>query len=303
MFYKKLLLKFQSQTKPIKISIVLLGIIIIWFAIGLLIPRHVNIEKPTRGKGKVTALVREESEKEVYKVISGYGRVDRDMVQLVSEINSHVSRIYAKEGMEIRKGDPVIGLLNDVVIPSPLSGKLDTVDVIKGDVVFAGQTTLFSVISKDKLDVEMHIGANDAREVKPGNLVKIELENDVFEGKVYFVSKSSDKNTNTFKVKIKVNKGSGKTELFHGESVKINIYTMKKQGYFVPTSALSLGKNEEKIIKYLDDEKIVRESEIEILQTTSNGLWVSGKLPPKVIIIIRGGDFLKTGETTEYKFE
>ena len=287
----------------IKISIGVFAIVMIWVLTGVFIKRDHTGEKPYAGKNKMVVLARAEEAKSVFKVITGYGRIDRGKVDVISELNSRVEEIYGNEGKIVKKGEPVIKMLHGVIIPSPIDGVLDSVDIEVGKIVFAGQTQLFSVVSRDKIDARLFVSSNDARFVKSGNEAEILVQDRKLKGKVHFISKVSEKTTNAFEVTIAINR-SNLPDLFHDETAKIEINTVKRQGFFVPTASLSIDEDGKIILTFLNEEGIVQKQPVDILKTENTGLWVgSDALPKKILVVTRSGEFMEEGQTLEYKLE
>ena len=296
-FYKNLRFAF-------KVSFWIFIIIAIWMVSGSITEKpDKNLEKKAKGIDNLTMLASEIKTSEVHKIIIGYGNIDRGKIDVISEVNSHIQTILKKEGTKIQKGEPVILMLGNIRVPSPITGTLDKIDVKQGGIVFAGQTLLFSVISSEKLDVTLQVSANDARFIKKGDEAEIKINDVNYIGEVYFISKISAKNSNAFEIKIKL-KPSNEAELFHDESARVKIKTIKKHGYFVPTSAIAINSNDEIIISYVNKEGIVSKAKAEILQTFAEGMWIaSDELPDTAIIILRGGDFTKEGDKINYTLE
>lgn len=287
----------------IKISLGVFGVILLWIFTGLFIKHDHTGEKPMAGKNKAVVLVRAQEATSVYKVITGYGRIDKGKVEVISELNSRVEEVYGHEGKIVKKGQPVLKMLHNVIVPSPIDGVLDSIDIEVGKIVFSSQTKLFSVISQNKVDARLFVPAEDARFIKSGNQADIILNHNKLIGKVYFISKSSDKTTNAFEVKIALNKNN-LPDIFHDEAVKIEINTVKRDGFFVPTASLSIEENSDIILTFLDEEGNVKKEKIEILKTESNGIWVgSPTLPKKILVVIRSGEFLDIGQKVEYRLE
>jgi multidrug efflux pump subunit AcrA (membrane-fusion protein) len=285
----------------IKISLAVFLAILIWILSGVLFKKQPSDNSVKSGGGKADLLVVSTKEEDTYKLVSGYGVVDRGQVAVYSQLNSNVVKVKKAEGSVVKAGEPVIELLNGVLVPSPIEGKLDVINVFAGDLVFASNTKLFSAISNSKIDAILRISAGEARLVKAGQTAKIELGESIFEGKVYFVSSASDKTSNTFDVKIKINASNG--ALFHGEVVKISIQTEKAKGVFLPTSALSITAENRLVIKGLKEEGEVLAIPVEILQTKQDGIWVKGDFKQLKFIIIRGADFVNQGEKPQFKIK
>lgn len=296
---------FRNLKFPVKLSLAVFAIIALWILYGLLFKERVNLVKDKiSGDGKITLLASEIAASQTHKMITGYGNVDRDKIDVITELNSHVNQIFKQEGDKIQAGEPVIGLLGGVRVPAPITGRLDRINVKKGGIVFSGQTLLFSIISLTKLDVILHVSANDARYIKLKDEAILQVNDTTYKGEVYFISKISNKANNSFEIKIRVQNEKTDTELFHDETARVSIKTIPKYGFFIPTAAISINSANEIIITYIDSEGKAKKAKGEILQTFSSGIWISSEeLPRKAIIIIRGGDFVKEGDMPTFTLE
>jgi hypothetical protein len=296
---------FRNLKFPVKLSLAVFLIIALWILYGLLFKEKVTlIKEKTSGEGRITLLASEIEASQTHKMITGYGNVDRDRIDVVAEVNSHVNQIFAQEGAKIQQGESIVGLLGGIRIPAPMNGRLDRINVKKGGIVFAGQTHLFSIISLTKLDVILHVSANDARYIKLKDEVILQVNDIFYKGEVYFISKISNKANNSFEIKVRVKNEKMDTELFHDETVRVSIKTIAKRGFFVPTSAISINSANEIIITHVDNEGKIKKAKGEILQTFASGIWISSEeLPNKPIIIIRGGDFVKEGDIPTFTLE
>jgi multidrug efflux pump subunit AcrA (membrane-fusion protein) len=297
----KIIQKIKNIDFKIKISIIILIIISIWILTGILSGNKAIESQTKKGGGELTLLAKNLEPSNVYKVVSGYGRIDRGQIIVTSEINSQVIDIKTREGAKVSKKTKVIELLHGVLVPAPIEGTLDKIDVKIGDTVFAGQTKLFSVISSTKLDAILNISALETRFVKVGQDANIVFENQELKGKVDFVSQASDRQTNTFEVKIKLNQSN--VNLFQDETVRIAINTIQKKGVFVPTSAISINNKNELLLTLINGEDLAVKIPVEMLETKKDGVWVAGDFKGLNIVIIRGADFVRDGEKATYKIE
>lgn len=302
---KTRIFKFGSLKTSTKITLIILAFLILWFGIGELSKKNYSSVQKNYSPNNIIVLARKEIAQEFFKNVIAYGRIDRDRIEVISEINSHVEKIIVSEGSEVGKGQNVLELLNGIRVPAPIRGRLDKISVKKGEIVFAERSPLFAVVSNEKLDAILYLAVNDIHLVSVGQEATIEADEKKYKGKVYFISQGVDPKNNTFEVGINIFPEKEAEKLFHNRSVKINIKTVKhSESFFIPTSALTLNKEEKIIVKYIKDDNTVAQAEVEILETLSDGVWVTGKgLPANPLIIIRGGDFLKEGEKAQYQLE
>ncbi|EPX79244.1 efflux RND transporter periplasmic adaptor subunit [Litoreibacter arenae] len=111
------------------------------------------------------------------------------------------------------------------------------------------------------------------------------------EGKVTFISRSSDPETRTFRVEITVNNND--LALRDGQTAEIIIGAEGQKAHLVPASALTLNDEGALGVQLAADDKAAF-TPVTILRDTTNGIWVTG-LPEQAAIIIVGQEYVTDG--------
>jgi multidrug efflux system membrane fusion protein len=117
-------------------------------------------------------------------------------------------------------------------------------------------------------------------------------------GKVSFIATSADKNTRTFRVEIQVDNKD--RTIRDGVSAEIYIESKKVLSHRISPAILSLNDQGKLGIRTVDENNAVEFKEIQILEDTTEGLWVSG-LSENERIITLGQEYVFQGQTVNVK--
>ena len=134
----------------------------------------------------------------------------------------------------------------------------------------------------------------EINKVKKNQDVVIELvTGEIIESKLTFVSKSASSETRTFNVESQIeNKnGSDKDGLTANMTIKID----KVMAHKISPSILLLNDEGKLGIRVVNLGNLAQFIEIEILEDSEEGLWVTG-IPEEVEIIIQGQGFVEDGQ-------
>ena len=143
------------------------------------------------------------------------------------------------------------------------------------------------IAEKDIADLE--VGANSMARLISG---------DEIQGKVSFIATSADRNTRTFRVEIKVDNKD--RTIRDGVSAEIFINSKEVFSHKISPAILSLNDQGKLGIRTVDQDNAVEFREIEILEDTTDGLWVSG-LKENERIITLGQEYVFQGQTVNVK--
>ena len=117
-------------------------------------------------------------------------------------------------------------------------------------------------------------------------------------GKVSFIATSADKNTRTFRVEIQVDNKERKIR--DGVSAEIFIESKKVFSHKISPAILALNDQGKLGIRTVNVDNAVEFRVIEILEDTTDGLWVSG-LEENERIITLGQEYVFQGQTVNVK--
>ncbi|WP_298861894.1 efflux RND transporter periplasmic adaptor subunit [uncultured Sulfitobacter sp.] len=112
------------------------------------------------------------------------------------------------------------------------------------------------------------------------------------QGRVTFVSRSSDPTTRTFLTEIEV--PNPDLAIRDGQTAEILISSAGANAHLVPQSALTLNDEGALGLRLVDDANIVEFHEINLVRDTINGAWVTG-LPQEANIIVVGQEYVVEG--------
>jgi len=238
------------------------------------------------------------------KIIKASGFTEADkFINVRAEIGGRVISRPFKQGDYVKEGDLlcqlyIAGREAYPKILAPFSGYLESSNVDKGDYLNTGgicaslidsdpMLLIADIAEKEIADIDL--GANSMARLISGNEVR---------GKVSFIATSADKNTRTFRVEVQVdNKDS---TIRDGVSAEIYIESKKVLSHRISPAILSLNDQGKLGIRTVDENNSVEFREIEILEDTTDGLWISG-LNKNERIITLGQEYVFQGQTVNVK--
>ena len=145
--------------------------------------------------------------------------------------------------------------------------------------------------------VSGEISETDIRFVNIGSDAKIEtLDGKSHMGKVSFISSSANSRTHTFRVEVTIENKDGIIK--DGSSARIYLPGENQLANLVPLSILRLDDAGDLGIRIVGDSGTVEFININLIQDTEKGAWISG-LPKKSRIITVGQDYVSDGEKVE----
>jgi multidrug efflux system membrane fusion protein len=112
------------------------------------------------------------------------------------------------------------------------------------------------------------------------------------QGRIRYISPRANSSTRTFDVEIEIDNANG--SLRSGISAQAQIPTKKVKAYYLSPALFSLSDSGEIGVKTVNEQDIVEFYPIELVQSDSNGTWVTG-LPDSAKVIITGQGFVKAG--------
>ena len=156
-----------------------------------------------------------------------------------------------------------------------------------------------TIIDPDPMRLIGEVSEKEINFVKVGAKAKAELiSGKKVEGVVSFVSTSANKGTRTFRVEIDV-KNSDRS-IRDGVSAQIAIEGDRILAHKISPSILMLGDAGELGIRTVNEEDQVQFKEIEILEDSIEGIWITG-LPKKTRIITIGQEYVFQGQAVNVK--
>ena len=278
--------------------------LVIWMISGSLIEDEVNpqSESSLDTLASVTVMSSEAIQKFPFIKASGFTEADK-FVQVRAEVGGRVVEVPVKQGDFVKKGDLICQLYIAgreayPKITAPFSGYLETVNVDSGDYLNVGGICA-SLIDPDPMLLIADIAEKEIAQVKLGSVAKAKLiSGREIQGEVAFIATSADKNTRTFRVEISV--ANSDRTIRDGVSAEIFIKGKALPAHRISPAILSLNEEGKLGIRVVNTKNEVEFRAIEIMEDTTEGLWISG-LPTSARIITLGQEYVFQGQVVEVK--
>ena len=233
---------------------------------------------------------------------SGFTEADK-FIQVRAEIGGRVISTPFKQGDYVKEGDLLCHLYIQgreayPKIVAPFSGYLESLRVDKGDYLNTGGVCA-SLIDSNPMLLIADIAEKEIADIDVGaNSMARLISGDEIQGKVSFIATSADKNTRTFRVEVQVDNKD--RAIRDGVSAEIYIESKKVLSHRISPAILSLNDQGKLGIRTVDENNAVEFKEIEILEDTTEGLWISG-LNENERIITLGQEYVFQGQTVNVK--
>ena len=247
---------------------------------------------------------RNEKSKEKAKKIKVSGTTEADkLIKIRAEASGTVVSRPVKQGQFVKKDQLICQLYNAgrtsyPKVKAPFDGYLETFSVKEGDYLNTGAVCA-TIIDPDPMRLIGEVSEKEINFVKVGAKAEAELiSGKKVEGVVSFVSTSANKGTRTFRVEIDV-KNSDRS-IRDGVSAQIAIEGDTILAHKISPSILMLGDAGELGIRTVNEDDQVEFKEIEILEDSIEGIWITG-LPKKTRIITIGQEYVFQGQTVNVK--
>ena len=183
-----------------------------------------------------------------------------------------------------------------LTIMAPFDGLLESDTAELGSLMQPGSLCA-TVIQLDSIKLVGFVPETEVNRVKLGALAGAELANGMrVQGKVTFVSRSSDPSTRTFEVEIVVDNSDLKIR--DGQTADIAISAEGTKAHKLPQSALTLNNEGRLGVRIVRADQTAGFERVDLLRDTADGVWVAG-LPEKAAVIVVGQDFVTEGVAVE----
>ena len=217
-------------------------------------------------------------------------------VAVKAKTTGEVVEIGAREGDFVKKDSLLCKLgiveLNRTEVKSPFSGYIESI-VKPGNFLERGQVCA-TIIQLDPISLVAGVPEYDINKVRINQNVYVDLvTGQAIKGKLTFVSKSASPDTRTFNVESQINNPNGIIK--DGLTAEISIEINKVKAHKISPSILLLNDEGKLGIRLVNLGNLAQFIEIEILEDSEEGLWVTG-IPEEVEIIIQGQGFVEDGQ-------
>ena len=287
-----------------KTAAILASFLVIWMVSGSMIEEE-NFEKNSSTLdtlSSVTIVNSRATNKSKILKSSGFTEADK-FVQVRAEVSGRLIARPAQQGDYIEEGDLICQLYIAgreayPKIVAPFSGYLETLRVEEGDFLNTGSVGA-ALIDPDPMLVVADIAEKDIAQVQLGSKASAKLISGRYiSGEVTFIASSADKNTRTFRVEISVDNKD--RTIRDGVSAEIYIKGKEEPAHKISPAILSLNDQGKLGVRTVTSDNRVEFKEINILEDTNSGMWVSG-LGEEARIITLGQEYVFQGQTVNVK--
>ena len=183
--------------------------------------------------------------------------------------------------------------LERLVIKAPFKGLLESDTAELGSLLQPGALCA-TIVQLDPIKLVGFVPESQVNRVKVGAIAGARLAaggNEV-QGRVTFVSRSSDPTTRTFLTEIEV--PNPDLAIRDGQTAEILIASEGADAHLVPQSALTLNDEGALGLRLANTDNIVEFHEVSLIRDTVDGVWVTG-LPTEANIIVVGQEYVIEG--------
>ncbi|MGZ5372601.1 MAG: efflux RND transporter periplasmic adaptor subunit, partial [Aeromicrobium sp.] len=178
-------------------------------------------------------------------------------------------------------------------IRAPFDGVVDDVNVEVGDYVEAYDQVAL-VVDLDPIKIVAQVTERDADGIRIDREAAVRLVNGTTaHGAISYVARTGDPATRTFRVDVTA--ANGDAGIAEGITAEVVLPVGQALAHLVSPAILTLDDSGAVGVKIVDDQGRVRFLPIEIVDDTSEGMWISG-LPERSRVIIVGQEFVRDGQ-------
>ena len=282
------------MTKNIRISLFILAPILLWMISGFFVSDDKDLLVEKKDLFSVGTML---SDAMIFQPLIKLKATTESeaRVNVRAKTSGEVVKIGAKQGQFVEKDFILCSLgvveLNRTEVKAPFSGYLEQI-VKPGNFLERGQNCA-TIIQLDPITFIAEVPEFAINKIESGQETVMNLiTGETVEGNLTFVSKSASDSTRTFKVESQVRNVDGLIR--DGNTSEMTIKTKKILAHQVSPSILILNDDGKLGLRSVKD-NIVIFHEIEILEDSESGVWVSG-LPDSIELIVQGQGFVENGQ-------
>ena len=285
----------MKLTKNIRISLYILVPIILWMASGLFKnDKVVEVEEKNEFFSVQTILSKAEEYQPLIKLKATTKSEAR--IDVKAKTSGEVVKIGAIQGKFINKDEILCSLgvveLNRTEVKAPFAGYIEQI-VKPGNFLERGQVCA-TIIQLDPISFIAGVPEYDINKVRIGQNVGVKLvTGQTIKGKLTFVSKSASPDTRTFVVESQIPNPEGSVK--DGLTANMTIEIDKVMAHKISPSILLLNDEGKLGIRIVTENNAAMFQEINILEDSEDGLWVTN-IPNIVEIIVQGQGFVEDGQ-------
>ena len=282
------------MTKNIRISLFILAPIILWMASGFFVKDKIELIEEKNELFTVGTLL---SNAEMFQPLIRLKATTQSeaRVNVRAKTSGEVVKIGAKQGQFVEKDFILCSLgiveLNRTEVKAPFSGYLEQI-VKPGNFLERGQVCA-TIIQLNPITFIAEVPEFNINKVEAGqNVILSLITGEIVEGNLTFVSKSASDSTRTFKVESQVTNING--TIRDGITAEMTIKTKKLLAHQISPSILMLNDDGKLGIRSVKN-SIVEFHEVEILEDSETGIWITG-IPESIELIVQGQGFVENGQ-------
>ncbi|SHI87328.1 efflux RND transporter periplasmic adaptor subunit [Wenxinia saemankumensis] len=182
--------------------------------------------------------------------------------------------------------------IGKLTITAPFGGLLETDTAELGALLQPG-TACATVIRLDEVKLVGFVSEMDVSRIDVGSPLRATLASGrTVEGRVTFLSRSSDETTRTFRLEATV--PNPDLSIRDGETAEMLVAAEGREAHLLPQSALTLDDDGRLGIRTVAEGDLVGFQAVELLRDTPQGVWVAG-LPEEVDVIVVGQEYVVPG--------
>ena len=185
-------------------------------------------------------------------------------------------------------------------VRAPIDGYIEALPLHIGDYVQPG-TVVATVLNLDPIRVVAHVSERQVSKLKTGSIAWVSVpDGNLLQGIVRFISRMGNTSTRTFRVEVWFDNPDGK--ISEGLTAELRLVLGNALAHRVSPAVLALNDNGTIGIKAVDKEGKVVFHAVEILEDTTDGVWIGG-LPKQLTLITVGQEFVRIGQSVETQHE
>ena len=188
--------------------------------------------------------------------------------------------------------------LNNTKVSMPFDSTIEDSYIELGDYLKKGDS-IAKVVDLDPIFISSSANEKEINNIRINQNARVKIGDNFFDGKVNYISKTSDPNTRSFKIQVEVQNKDYK--ILSGLTSEIQILGPSTEAFFIPSSLVTLNNAGKIGVKIIFDDK-VKFIPIQIISDTGDGYWINLKELNKnefIDIIIQGQDFTVEGEQVD----
>ncbi len=183
---------------------------------------------------------------------------------------------------------------------APIDGYIEALPAYIGDYVQPG-TVVATLLNLDRLRVVAQVSERQVSKLKTGDVAWATVPNgDSLEGTVRYISRMGTTSTRTFRVEVVLDNPDGK--LSEGLTTELRLVLGRSRAHRVSPAVLTLDDSGVIGIKAVDKKGNVVFHTADILEDTTDGVWVGG-LPERLTLITVGQEFVRAGQRVAVQHE